>query len=149
MMELLQGFDQQKIYREPDRSTPVGIAAEEPRGRFAWLVIDAILVAVSAQNVGMLTMDARDGANSIRRKKLVFIEHHFQDSPQLAAVHDRQQAPLSLSWSVHARNIVREVMAIFDKPFQPPFEALQPVADPRLEGLHGKQRNQTDHGPYL
>src|SRR5260370_1903163 len=97
----------------------------------------------------MLAMNARYRANSIRRKELVFVEHHLQNSPQLLAVDDRQQPPLSLSWSVHAGDVVREVFAIFDEPFEPSFEAPQLVADLRFEGFHGKHRNQTDHGPNL
>src|ERR1051326_6014042 len=146
-MKFLQGFDQQKVHWEPDRPTPVGIAAEEACGRFTWLVIDAIFVADGPQNVRMLAMNARYRTNSVRRKELVFVQHHFQDSPQLFAVHDRQQATFSLSGSVHAGDVVSQVFAILDEPFEPPFEALQLVTDPRLEGLHGKKRYETDHGP--
>ena len=46
VMELLQRLDQQKIHREPDRSAPVGVAAEQSGGRFGRLVVHAMLAAV-------------------------------------------------------------------------------------------------------
>src|SRR6516165_8674538 len=42
VVELLQGFHQQEVHREPDRAAPVGIAAKESTLRFRWLVIDAM-----------------------------------------------------------------------------------------------------------
>src|SRR5215471_2852468 len=125
MMELLQRFDQQEIHREPDRSAPVRIAAEQTGRRFAWLIVDAVFSSVRSQNIGMLPMNPRYRTDAVGRKKLIFIQHHFQNSPQLLAVHDRQQPPFSLARSLHAGDVVRKVWAIFDEPFEPPLEALQ------------------------
>ena len=47
---------------------------------------------------------------------------------------------------LHARSLLVRSWPILDEPLQSPFEALQPVADPRLERLDREERNQADHG---
>ena len=43
VMKLLQRFDQEKIDGKPDRSAPIGIAAEQPGPGFRRFIIDPML----------------------------------------------------------------------------------------------------------
>src|ERR1700746_3659520 len=40
VMELLQRLDQQVVHGEPNGAAPIGVAAEQPCGRFARLIVD-------------------------------------------------------------------------------------------------------------
>src|SRR5207248_11567334 len=66
VVKLLQGFNQQKIDRKPDRPAPVGISAEQAGCRFRRLVIDALLIAVDRQTVRVLVVIARQRAHAVR-----------------------------------------------------------------------------------
>ena len=95
VMKLLQRLDQQIIHREPDRPTPVGIAAEQSGGRLAGLVVDAMLHAVDRQLVRIVAMELRQRANAVGREKLVLIQHELENAAQLVSVGDGQQSPLA------------------------------------------------------
>src|SRR5262245_49825880 len=63
VMKLLQRFDQQEVDREPDGAAPVRIAAEQPRARFRRLVIHAMLHPINLEDIWILVMETRDGAD--------------------------------------------------------------------------------------
>jgi len=54
------------------------------------LIVDAVFRSVRPQNIGIVSMNPRYRADAVRRKKLILVQHHSQNSPQLRAVHDRQ-----------------------------------------------------------
>src|SRR5215831_19998873 len=43
VMQPLQRLDEQVIHREPDRTTPVGIATEQRGARLSWLVVHTVV----------------------------------------------------------------------------------------------------------
>src|SRR5580698_3053802 len=69
VMKLLERFNQQIVQWEPHRSSPVGVSAEQPGGRFARFVVDAVLCAICADYVRMLAMKLRQGTNAVRGEK--------------------------------------------------------------------------------
>ena len=56
MVITLERFDDQVIDREPDRSAPIGVAAEEVARPFAWHIIDPMLFVAGVEDVGMIAM---------------------------------------------------------------------------------------------
>src|SRR5262249_7074274 len=67
MVKLLKRFDDQVVDREPDGASPVGIAAEQASARFGWLVPDAVVCAVQAQNIGTVAVGLGHRSDSIWR----------------------------------------------------------------------------------
>src|SRR5882724_1924736 len=67
MVKLLQRFDEQIVYREPDGPAPIRIAAKEARGGFRRLVTDAIHISVHVHFVRMILVVARKRADTIGR----------------------------------------------------------------------------------
>src|SRR5262245_42301518 len=59
VVKALQRLDEQEIHREPDGPAPVGVAAEESRGRLRRLVVDAIRLPVHLEHVGMPLVELR------------------------------------------------------------------------------------------
>src|ERR1700752_3234305 len=49
VVELLQGFDQEKIHREPDGATPIRISSEYSGCRFARFIIHSVLGFVNVE----------------------------------------------------------------------------------------------------
>src|SRR6516165_10607981 len=78
VMELLQRFDEQVIDGEPDRSAPVGIAAEKVGVRLAGLISDGMGHAANPEYVRVVLMDLRNRADAKVGKKLGFVEHALQ-----------------------------------------------------------------------
>ena len=101
MMEFLQRFDQQVIDRKPHRPAPVGIAAKQPRRRFRRFIINAMLVAAHLQNIRIVFVITRKGADSVRRKKLVFVEHHFQNTLQSFTKSDCKKMFFTVIFDIH------------------------------------------------
>jgi len=56
VVKLLQGFNQQVIDRKPDRTPPVGIAAEETTFRFGRLVTNRMALSVDIESIRVLLM---------------------------------------------------------------------------------------------
>src|SRR6266404_2306 len=67
MVKLLQRFDEQIVYGEPDGPAPIRIAAKEARGGFRRLVTDAIHISVHVHFVRMILVVARKRADTIGR----------------------------------------------------------------------------------
>src|SRR5262245_53226940 len=85
VMKLLQRLDDQVIDREPDRSAPVRIAAEEARPRFGRFVVDRVELAAGGKDVRLIQMLARERSYAIRRQELRFVEHSPQQFLHSAA----------------------------------------------------------------
>src|SRR5262249_44801241 len=77
-MKFLERFNEQKIYREPDRSAPVGVAAKQAGARLRRLVIDPVLHAIRLERIGMIPVKTRQRPDAVGRKKLIFIQHVVQ-----------------------------------------------------------------------
>src|SRR5438874_8786210 len=96
VVELLQRLDQQVVDREPDRSTPVRVAAEEIRRRLGGLVADFVPRAIYLQLVRLVAVLGRDGANAEGRQELAFVEHDLEHASEAIRVENCQQPPLTV-----------------------------------------------------
>ena len=97
----------------------------------------------------MVAMNLGERSNAVRRKELALVQHILQDLAELILGRNGKQAALTHARRPHAGHIADEVRPIVDEPLQPPFEARQPLQQLRLQGFHGEQRNQPDHGTNL
>src|SRR5438093_9353084 len=102
-MEFLESLDDEKIDREPDRATPVRVAAEESGGRLARLVADLVYRAVQLQTVRMLQVVSADSADAVVAQKLRGIEHALEQPLHSVPTHQREQAALTHAWLLPAR----------------------------------------------
>src|SRR5271168_3141806 len=93
MVITLERLAQQRVDREPDRSPPVRVAAEQPGVRFRRDVLDPIFLAGAVEYIRMLAVDARERTDPIGRKELILIEQVAQHALQALTRRDRQQAP--------------------------------------------------------
>ena len=148
-MELLQRFDQQVVHREPDRTAPVRVAAEQTAGRLGRLVVHAVLGLAEREHVWMLGVVARDRADAVGREELVLVQHEPQDPRQLLAGDDRQQPALvpsgvvsSWTWS---RSSGRLSMNHCMRRLKPG-SASTTVG---LQRLHREQRDEPDQRAHL
>ena len=87
-MKFLQGLDEQEIDREPDRSTPVRVAAEEAGGGLGRLVVYSVVAPVDRERIRVSEMMAGEGANAVRGKELLFVQHVAQHSTQPVWIDD-------------------------------------------------------------
>jgi len=65
MIEFLQGFDKQVVYRKPDRPTPVGIAAEKSAFGLRRLVADGVGLAIHVEFVWMFLVKFGNRADAV------------------------------------------------------------------------------------
>src|SRR5437588_10284248 len=109
MMKLLERFDEQIIDRKPNRSAPIGIAAEDSGLRFGGLVIYDFGFAAHVENVGMFFVIFAERTHAVVAQKFIRIEHAPQQTFHSMPASERDQAPLFHSWLLPARNQTREV----------------------------------------
>lgn len=60
MVVALQSFDQEVIDREPDGTTPVGVASKQVRISFARPIVDSVFVITNAKKVRFFPVDRRN-----------------------------------------------------------------------------------------
>src|SRR5262245_24794829 len=58
-VKLHQRPDDQRIHREPDGPSPVGVAAKHPAVGFRWQVVNPVFLAAHPEDIGMLGVIAR------------------------------------------------------------------------------------------
>lgn len=83
-IELEQGADDKRIHRKPDRSPPVGIAAEHAGVGFSGQIIDTIFRAVHVKDIGMVRMVAGQGTYPEGTQELVSPQGSDQDNPLIS-----------------------------------------------------------------
>ena len=108
-----------------------------------------MLVTVDLKLIRVIVVKPGDGANAIRRKELILVQHEFQDVAELILSRDGKQPALTHAGRSHARHIFNEVRSVLQEPVQAPLEARQPFQQRRLQCLHGEQRDQSYHGTDL
>src|ERR1700688_649374 len=91
MMELLERLYQIKTYREPDRPSPVRVAAKEARGGFRRLVVHAMLLPIDAKHIGMVLVKFGKGANTMFGEKFGFVQQIPQDASEPRTIDDGEQ----------------------------------------------------------
>ena len=124
--EPAQRLDQQEIDREPDRTTPVRVAAEYLGHRLAGLVPDAELGATQLHRERLGQMRLGERAQPVRGEELLLVEHAYQNPRQpLPADHGEQ--PLLLPTLDPARADHLGVLRLVrEEPAQPGGQLGQP-----------------------
>src|SRR5438876_602972 len=112
MMKLLEGFDQEVIDREPDRTAPVGVAAENAGLRFGRFVADDFFFAANRDRVGMRLMKFAEGTNSVVAQKFFRIEHAPQQTFHPMSAGERNETQLFHARFLPARNQRRQIWSI-------------------------------------
>ncbi len=80
MIIAFQSLDDQIVNWKPNRSSPIGISAEEMSVSFAGNIIDAVFTTIGAKYIGLGSVDLGEGTDSERRKKLIFIQQIAENS---------------------------------------------------------------------
>ena len=62
MVVAFEGLDDEEVYREPDRPTPVRVAAEEASSGFAGVIVDAVLDSTSVDDIRIILVKLRNRA---------------------------------------------------------------------------------------
>ena len=62
MVVAVEGLEDEEVYREPDRPTPVRVAAEETSSGFAGVIVDAVLDSTSVDDIRIILVKLRKGA---------------------------------------------------------------------------------------
>src|ERR1700687_3558058 len=78
-MVAFKGLKNQVVDWKPDRTSPIGITAEQIGITLARYIIDTIFLAVDPEDVGSGRVNFRKRPNSVRRKKFIFVEKIFQN----------------------------------------------------------------------
>jgi hypothetical protein len=87
----LQRADHQVVEREPQRSAPVGVAAEHPGGRFGGCVVDSRPHAADLELVRVLAVIAGQRAQPVRREELALVEELGEQPLQAVDADDAEQ----------------------------------------------------------
>src|SRR6266511_514211 len=148
-VELLERLDQEKVDREPHRSAPVRVAAEEARRRLRGLVVHAVVRAVHPEDVGVVLVVARQRADTVGREELRFVQHEAEDPGQLLARHDRQHEAPPAARHLDFGNVLAELGVVVDEPARPAPEARQAIGHVRVPRLDGEERDQAHQRAYL
>src|SRR5947207_1791221 len=114
MVVAFEGLEDEEVNREPDRPTPVRVAAEEATTGFAGIIVDAVLDSASIENIWTVLVKLRNRAQPVRREKFIFIQHVFEHSFQSRARRDGKQTMVMPCFT--AANVLREIGTMFRKP---------------------------------
>ena len=117
-MELLQRFDQEIIDREPDRTAPVGVAAEQATIGLGRLIAHGELVAIAREDVRVILVTLGERPYAVWREKLGFIQHAPQQTLHSVSTEQREQHPIADTWHVPARDQRRQIGPVLQKPNQ-------------------------------
>lgn len=75
-----EGLDDQVVDGKPDGATPVGVAAEHVGIAFAGDVIDTMFGLTRVEDVGVVEVVAREGADAVGREKFLFIQQAGEEA---------------------------------------------------------------------
>src|SRR3984893_1519766 len=78
-MVAFEGLKNQVVDWKPDRTSPIGITAEQIGITLARYIIDTIFLAVGPEDVGSGRVNFRKRANAVRRKKFIFVQKIFEN----------------------------------------------------------------------
>src|SRR6266404_8468045 len=114
MVVAFEGLEDKEVYREPDRPTPVRVAAKEAGSGFAGVIVDAVLDSAGIENIRIILVKLRNGAQPVWREEFIFVEHVFEHSFQSRARRDREQTVVMPRFTV--ADGLREIGAMFHEP---------------------------------
>jgi hypothetical protein len=95
VVKLLQCLHDEKIDREPDRSTPVRVATEQPRAGLGRLVTHFVHAVVDLESIRMLEVITADRTDTVVAQKLPWVERPFEQALHPMPSHQRQKPPLA------------------------------------------------------
>src|ERR1700730_13293143 len=139
-----QRFDDQRVYRHPDRTAPVRVAAKHPGGRISGDVADAQPGARMVEDIGVLSVHFGERADAEIGKEQGLIEHPIEEALHPMSAEQRQQVRLPGAGVMPSRNQAREVRTVLEKPMQPRTEMRQSRNDRGVEHLDREKRDQPD-----
>ena len=97
--------DDEQVDRHPDRSPPVGVAAEHAGVRLGRQVVHAVLLAAYVQDERMLLVELGERADSIGAQELVLVEHLGEDPAQPFRVEQGRDPALGYTKMSRARGV--------------------------------------------
>src|SRR4029077_5924792 len=62
MVVAFEGLEDEEVYREPDRPTPVRVAAEQTSRGFAGVIVDPVLDSTNVDDIRIILVKLRNGA---------------------------------------------------------------------------------------
>ena len=93
-IEVQQRPDNERVHRHPDRSPPVGVAAEHASVRLRRQVVHSVFLPLHVEDVGVLLVELGKRADAIRAQELVFVEHLRKDPAEPLRVDQSHYPPL-------------------------------------------------------
>ena len=142
MVEFLERLDEEIIDRQPDRPTPIRIAAENVRLRFSRIVSHLALRAVlGTENVRMLRVRFAERAHAVIAQEFCGIQHATQETFHAMPARERNQAAIAGARLVPARDEVGEIGPILQVPFEALLESRHRVKQLRLDRFHREERH--------
>ena len=90
---LQEGPDDQAVDGHPDRSAPVGVAAEHAGIGLRRQVRHAVFPTPRGEHIGMLGVVAREGTDAVGAQELLLVEHLRQHPAEPGFVQDRSEPP--------------------------------------------------------
>ncbi len=71
-------FDHDEVHREPHRTAPVRVPAEQPSGRLAGVVADCVHHPAEVDRERLIAVRGRQGAHAMGREELILVEQPTQ-----------------------------------------------------------------------
>jgi hypothetical protein len=116
LMEALQGFNEEKIGGEPDRATPVGIAAKHARMRIAGPVSNSKFFTIDSHGEGMVFVVLGKRTDTVIAQEFRFVQHPLQDPDKPVLASQREENPaLCAMVGVHLQLTLRDFWSTVDE----------------------------------
>ena len=149
----LQRADHHVVQREPQRTAPVGVAAEHRGGRFGGFVVDSRPYAVDLELVRVLAVVGGHGPQPVGREELLLVEELGEQPLQPVDADDAEQhSPLSRSAPEQAGigELLPVVQAFTLEELREVLGDQQcPVEHRLVDDPGGQHGNDAHHGPDL
>src|SRR4051794_6462173 len=102
VVEFLDALYDEKIDRKPDRSAPVGVAAEQACAGLTRLVAHLVDRTVQFQPIGMLLVVPADRTDAIVAQELLGIQHAFEQTLHAVTADKCQEPAFADAWFLPA-----------------------------------------------
>src|ERR1700678_4330231 len=74
IVRALHRFNHQEVQRKPDRTSPIGVPAEEVAGGFGGLVIHGLSVSIQGEDEGIVLVKFRERTGYGGRQEFIFMK---------------------------------------------------------------------------
>mmetsp|Transcript_1014 Transcript_1014/g.1902 ORF Transcript_1014/g.1902 Transcript_1014/m.1902 type:complete len:336 (-) Transcript_1014:1955-2962(-) len=143
---LLKALDEQEVDGIPDGPAPVRVAAEHIRPGFAWLIADAVFLAVVGHLVRVLLVVLGQRPDAVLGQELVGVQHAAKKTDEPLAGHQGQEDALVAGLVVREVDVLANVGPVANEPVEAAREVREALEHIGLEHRHGKHRHQPDQG---